>query len=318
MDDRSYLKKENSKRQQVLYTMNPNKFQVCQFLMRHHEETRGDKVIIFSDNILALKEYAIILRRPYICGSTPHNERKRVLEQFRHSNKVSTIFLSKVGDNAIDLPEANVIIQISSQFGSRRQEAQRLGRILRPKLRSHVAGPESEDEYNAFYYSLVSTDTIEMYYSTKRQQFLVDQGYEFKVVKDVLKNQDTSQLCFQRQEDQSALLSKVLTESVREAGEQMNSQKREREDEQNGEGEKITKQQKRTEGSIGTLTGAEGITYLEYDARKQRQQQQNSSKKCALPLDAVLLPSFPRLTLREFDLSPAGHRNQFESKWRRS
>ena len=79
-----------------------------------------------------------------------------------------------MGDNAIDLPEANVVIQISSHFGSRRQEAQRLGRILRPK-------PRSDSAFNAFFYTLVSRDTQEMYYSNKRQQFLVDQGYAFKV-----------------------------------------------------------------------------------------------------------------------------------------
>merc|ERR1711904_97845 len=94
----------------------------------------------------------------------------------RRSEEASNIFLSRVGDNSIDIPEANVIIQIASHAGARRQEAQRLGRILRPKQRS-VKG-----EFNAFFYSLVSKDTQEMYYSTKRQQFLIDQGYAFKVV----------------------------------------------------------------------------------------------------------------------------------------
>ena len=80
---------------------------------------------------------------------------------------------------AIDLPEANVIVQVSSHFGSRRQEAQRLGRILRPKASAEGGG------FNAFFYTLVSTDTTEMFYSTKRQQYLVDQGYTFKVVTDL-------------------------------------------------------------------------------------------------------------------------------------
>lgn len=82
---------------------------------------------------------------------------------------VNTIFLSKVGDTSIDLPEATCLIQISSHFGSRRQEAQRLGRILRAKRRN-------DEGFNAFFYSLVSRDTQEVYYSTKRQQFLIDQG----------------------------------------------------------------------------------------------------------------------------------------------
>ncbi|XP_056315292.1 cytochrome P450 27C1-like [Danio aesculapii] len=79
-----------------------------------------------------------------------------------------------VGDTSFDLPEANVLIQISSHGGSRRQEAQRLGRVLRAK-KGMVA-----EEYNAYFYSLVSQDTQEMAYSTKRQRFLVDQGYSFK------------------------------------------------------------------------------------------------------------------------------------------
>ena len=74
----------------------------------------------------------------------------------------------QVGDTSIDLPEATVIIQISSHFGSRRQEAQRLGRILRPKGKHAVNS-------KAYFYSLISCDTKEMYYCSKRQQFLLDQ-----------------------------------------------------------------------------------------------------------------------------------------------
>ena len=86
--------------------------------------------------------------------------------------------MSSVGDAAIDLPDASVIIQISSNFGSRQKEAQRLGRVLRPK-------PGSNEEFNAHFYTLVSKDTQEMFYSTKRQRYLVDQGYAFKVVTEL-------------------------------------------------------------------------------------------------------------------------------------
>ena len=80
-------------------------------------------------------------------------------------------------------------MQIASHAGARRQEAQRLGRILRPKQSMGVAGSGSTPgEFNAFFYSLVSKDTQEMYYSTKRQQFLIDQGYAFKVVTGLLDN----------------------------------------------------------------------------------------------------------------------------------
>ena len=150
-----YLKPDNAPRRQALYVMNPNKFRTCQYLMQYHEQTRGDKIIVFSDNLFALREYANRMRRPFVFGGTSHAERTKVLHAFKHSNLVNTIFLSKVGDNSIDIPEANVIIQISSHAGSRRQEAQRLGRILRPKARPPGSGPPAPDDYNAFFYSLV-------------------------------------------------------------------------------------------------------------------------------------------------------------------
>jgi DNA excision repair protein ERCC-3 len=139
--------------------MNPNKFRACEFLIRFHEQQRGDKIIVFADNLFALTEYAMKLRKPMIYGATSHIERTKILEAFKTSKDVNTVFLSKVGDNSIDIPEANVIIQISSHAGSRRQEAQRLGRILRAKgkLEDRMAG--GKEEYNAFFYSLVSTDT---------------------------------------------------------------------------------------------------------------------------------------------------------------
>uniref|UniRef100_A0A8C6IH26 General transcription and DNA repair factor IIH helicase/translocase subunit XPB n=1 Tax=Mus spicilegus TaxID=10103 RepID=A0A8C6IH26_MUSSI len=162
-----------TKKRILLYTMNPNKFRACQFLIKFHER-RNDKIIVFADNVFALKEYAIRLNKPYIYGPTSQGERMQILQNFKHNPKINTIFISKVGDTSFDLPEANVLIQISSHGGSRRQEAQRLGRVLRAK-KGMVA-----EEYNAFFYSLVSQDTQEMAYSTKRQRFLVDQGYSFK------------------------------------------------------------------------------------------------------------------------------------------
>ena len=117
-----------------LYAMNPSKFRACEYLVRFHE-ARGDKVIVFSDNVFALKKYAIKLKRPYIYGPTPQHERMMLLEKFKSTSEWNTLFISKVGDTSIDLPEANVIIQVASHFGARRQEAQRLGRILRPKAR---------------------------------------------------------------------------------------------------------------------------------------------------------------------------------------
>ncbi|CAG8457673.1 9802_t:CDS:2 [Paraglomus occultum] len=197
---REYLR-EASRKQLLLYVMNPRKFQVCQYLIRYHEE-RGDKIIVFSDNVYALEQYAIKMGVPFIHGKTASQERMRILQNFQHNPAVNTIFLSKVGDTSIDLPEATCLIQISSHYGSRRQEAQRLGRILRAKRRN-------DEGFNAFFYSLVSTDTQEMYYSTKRQQFLIDQGYAFKVITN-LEGIDQADLAYKTKEEQLELLNSVL------------------------------------------------------------------------------------------------------------
>jgi DNA excision repair protein ERCC-3 len=114
-----------------------------------------------------------------------------------------------VGDNSIDIPEANVIIQISSHAGSRRQEAQRLGRILRAKGKHQDRMAGGKEEYNAFFYSLVSTDTQEMYYSTKRQQFLIDQGYSFKVITSLPPPEELPNLKYYTLNDQLELLAQV-------------------------------------------------------------------------------------------------------------
>eukprot|EP00397_Hematodinium_sp_SG-2012_P017331 GEMP01017718.1.p1 GENE.GEMP01017718.1~~GEMP01017718.1.p1 ORF type:complete len:687 (+),score=146.55 GEMP01017718.1:103-2163(+) len=173
--------------QRSLFTCNPTKLQVCEYLIRFHEN-RGDKVIVFSDNVIILEDFARRIKRHFICGKVEMNERMQILRAFQTRNDCNTIFLSKVGDNAIDLPAANIVIQISSHFGSRRQEAQRLGRILRPKPKSVGILESDSGGANAFFYSLVSQSTQEMFFSSKRQQFLVEQGYAYRVVRDMTKN----------------------------------------------------------------------------------------------------------------------------------
>ncbi|XP_024031230.1 general transcription and DNA repair factor IIH helicase subunit XPB1 [Morus notabilis] len=254
-----YLKKENSKKKQALYVMNPNKFRACEFLIRFHEQQRGDKIIVFADNLFALTEYAMKLRKPMIYGATSHVERTKILEAFKTSRDVNTIFLSKVGDNSIDIPEANVIIQISSHAGSRRQEAQRLGRILRAKgkLQDRMAG--GKEEYNAFFYSLVSTDTQEMYYSTKRQQFLIDQGYSFKVITSLPPPDSEAELSYHRLEEQLILLSKVLSAGDDAVGlEQL---------EEDADDIALHKA-RRSLGSMSAMSGANGMVYMEYSTGK--------------------------------------------------
>ncbi|XP_064552440.1 general transcription and DNA repair factor IIH helicase subunit XPB [Drosophila montana] len=202
---REYLTTKTSKKM-LLYVMNPSKFRSCQFLIKYHEK-RGDKTIVFSDNVFALKHYAIKMNKPFIYGPTSQNERIQILQNFKFNAKVNTIFVSKVADTSFDLPEANVLIQISSHGGSRRQEAQRLGRILRAK-KGAIA-----EEYNAFFYTLVSQDTMEMSYSRKRQRFLVNQGYSYKVITH-LKGMDTeTDLMYGTQEEQGQLLQLVLSAS---------------------------------------------------------------------------------------------------------
>lgn len=199
-----YLR-ESSRKRALLYIMNPRKFQACQFLIDYHEK-RGDKVIVFSDNVFALERYAVKLGKPYIYGGTSQEERLRVLKNFRLNEAVNTIFLSKVGDTSLDLPEATCLIQISSHYGSRRQEAQRLGRILRAKRRN-------DEGFNAFFYSLVSKDTQEMYYSSKRQAFLVDQGYAFKVITHLEGIENLPGLAFASPAERRELLQEVMLQN---------------------------------------------------------------------------------------------------------
>lgn len=188
---REYLDCSHAKKRK-LWVCNPNKLRVCEFLIRWHEQ-RGDKILVFSDSLFALINIAVALKKPFVCGSVDTLERIKILQQFKENPNFNTIFLSKVGDNAIDIPLANVVIQISFNFASRRQEAQRLGRILRPKPYSGIRSGKvvnkasdspkiSEQPYNAFFYSLLSKDTEEMEYADKRQQFIIDQGYSYRVV----------------------------------------------------------------------------------------------------------------------------------------
>ncbi|EMD34153.1 hypothetical protein CERSUDRAFT_117644 [Gelatoporia subvermispora B] len=256
---REYLR-EQSRKRMLLYCMNPRKFQACQFLIKYHED-RGDKIIVFSDNVFALEAYAKKLNKLYIHGGTGQVERMRILQWFQHSPDVNTIFLSKVGDTSIDLPEATCLIQISSHFGSRRQEAQRLGRILRAKRRN-------DEGFNAFFYSLVSKDTQEMFYSTKRQQFLIDQGYAFKVITHLDGLEGLRDLVYQSRDEQIELLSSVLlaNESEADLGTDVRA----------GEGDlagTITSKDfglpgrfpgaQRTTGSLTALSGAQHMSYVE-------------------------------------------------------
>jgi len=208
----------DSKEKQLLYVMNPNKYAICKMLMEYHR-AKKDKVLIFSDNIPAIKRYSTYLKVHNMYGSTSQYERELVLQRFRGGkgvkpeDEINALIISQVGDVGIDLPQANVIIQISSHFGSRRQEAQRLGRILRPK-----SGDSFNVGWNAFFYSLISMDTAEMYFSHKRQKYLVDQGYTFKVIRNIKEIALENGIEYEEltQEQQRKILQDLTAEEVTE------------------------------------------------------------------------------------------------------
>jgi DNA excision repair protein ERCC-3 len=209
--------------------------------------------------------YAKHLKRAFIYGATSQQERMSILENFRYNELVNTIFLSSVGDTSIDLPEATCLIQISSHYGSRRQEAQRLGRILRAKRRN-------DEGFNAFFYSLVSKDTQEMFYSTKRQAFLVDQGYAFKVITHLKGIKDLPNLAYESIQDQRELLQNVLLQNADTAN--MDIYTDDFEDSGKGSSGPVSRagtpkvagmgsKAKRSTGNLASLAGGEGMAYQE-------------------------------------------------------
>jgi len=267
-----YLSSTNARLKQLLYVMNPSKLRATEFLVRFHEE-RGDKIIVFSDLVYSLKLYADMLKRPLIYGETPERERQAILGTFRTSDAVRTICISKVGDTSIDLPEANVIIQVSSHFGSRRQEAQRLGRILRPKSYTQTDG-SNRSSFNAFFYSLVSTDTQEMYYSSKRQQYLIDQGYTFKIVSNLTERSDmeakVNDYVYSNPEKDRGLLRILLTSDTEMEKEQRAEDTAIRKN--NADGAALADASiKRTAGStMVQLSGGSGMRYKEIGSSNKR------------------------------------------------
>ena len=211
----------------------------------------------------------------------------------------NTLFISKVGDTSIDLPDVNVIIQISSHFSSRRQEAQRLGRILRPKnaalgrYNGHTHAHTHTHTHthtwtlerivqstfpliliflfflcvvSAFFYTLVSRDTKENLYATKRQRFLVDQGYSFKVVTDMKDMSNIHDLKYGTKEEQLKLLAKVIATDDNDGEEEM-------QDEDPFAKQQQAKNKKmkadRRAGNAAALTGSDDRAYHEYEEQQK-------------------------------------------------
>lgn len=150
---------------------NPHKIGLCELLAERH---RDDNVLIIGQYLSQLKQLAKHFKAPIITGQTPVRQREELYQAFR-VGEIRLLIVSKVANFAIDLPDANVAIQVSGTFGSRQEEAQRLGRILRPK---------STPGSIARFYSLVSKDTCDQDFSMKRQLFLTEQGYRYEILNE--------------------------------------------------------------------------------------------------------------------------------------
>jgi DNA excision repair protein ERCC-3 len=141
---------------------------VVETLVKKHA---GEQILVIGQYITQLDELSEVLGVPVIKGDTPVKERERLFNMFR-TGELTTLVVSKVANFSIDLPDATIAIQVSGAFGSRQEEAQRLGRILRPK----------SDGRSATFYSLVSRDTIDQDFAQNRQRFLAEQGYSYTII----------------------------------------------------------------------------------------------------------------------------------------
>jgi DNA excision repair protein ERCC-3 len=141
---------------------------VVEELVAHHA---GEQILVIGQYIDQLDDLSETLGVPLIKGDTSQKERERLYAAFR-SGEVSCLVVSKVANFSVDLPEATIAIQVSGAFGSRQEEAQRLGRILRPK----------SDGRGAKFYSVVSRDTIDQDFAQNRQRFLAEQGYSYRII----------------------------------------------------------------------------------------------------------------------------------------
>lgn len=150
-----------------LASENAAKAEMVDFLLKRH---RNDAVLIIGQYLEQLEKLAERFDLPFLSGSTPMRRRQELYALFR-TGEITALVLSKVANFAVDLPVANVAIQVSGSFGSRQEEAQRLGRILRPEL-----------DKQSYFYTLVTADSPEQEFARKRQIFLAEQGYLYRIL----------------------------------------------------------------------------------------------------------------------------------------
>jgi DNA excision repair protein ERCC-3 len=151
-----------------LASENPAKLELTKRILAHHTDA---PVLVIGQYLEQLQALAKQLKAPLVTGKTPQRERERLYGEFREGS-LRTLVLSKVGNYALDLPDAEVLVQVSGTFGSRQEEAQRLGRVLRPK----------PDGRPAHFYTLVSRETDEEDFAHHRQLFLTEQGYSYRIL----------------------------------------------------------------------------------------------------------------------------------------
>ncbi|MEY4995140.1 MAG: hypothetical protein RLZ65_989 [Actinomycetota bacterium] len=144
------------------------KIGIIKSLLQKHS---SEPTLIIGQYLEQIDQVATALGLPKLTGETPVSEREDLFQAFR-SGKLKALVVSKVANFSVDLPEASVAIQISGAFGSRQEEAQRLGRLLRPK----------EDGRSASFYTLVAKDTVEQDFAQNRQRFLAEQGYSYEIL----------------------------------------------------------------------------------------------------------------------------------------
>lgn len=146
----------------------PAKLDVVRQLVDRHA---GERILVIGQYLDQIDELAEALGAPQLTGATPVDERERLYQEFR-DGRTQVLVVSKVANFSIDLPEATVAIQVSGSYGSRQEEAQRLGRLLRPK----------ESGLSANFYTLVSRDTVDQDFAQNRQRFLAEQGYSYTIL----------------------------------------------------------------------------------------------------------------------------------------
>ncbi len=138
------------------------------------EKLKDKNILIIGQYLSQLNEMKKITGYPIITGKTPQSERDNIYKKFK-TGEIKTLIVSKVANLAVDLPDANVLIQISGTFGSRQEEAQRLGRVLRPK----------KGENKSYFFTIITSDSKEEDFSHKRQLFLTEQGYNYELLDEV-------------------------------------------------------------------------------------------------------------------------------------